>query len=118
VQSKHVPPHLVASESAAQIDMPGQVWKLVLHVKPHLPEAQVAVPPVGAEQSVQEVPQLAASVSDAHALPHGCDPGLQLKPHFVLSQVGVLFAGTGHAVHELVPQFAVSPFDTQVPPQA
>jgi hypothetical protein len=118
VQSKHVPPHLVASESAAQIDMPGQVWKLVLHVKPHLPEAQVAVPPVGAEQSVQEVPQLAASVSDAHALPHGCDPGLQLKPHFVPSQVAVLFAGTGHAVHELVPQFAVSPFDTQVPPQA
>jgi len=47
------------------------MWKLVLQVKPHFPEAQVGVPPVGAEQSRQAVPQLAASVSDAHALPHG-----------------------------------------------
>ena len=44
---------------------------MVLQVKAHLPAAQVAVPPVGAEQSMQEAPQLAASVSDAHALPHG-----------------------------------------------
>ena len=42
---------------------------------------------------------------------------MQLKPHFVPSQVGVLFAGTGHAVHAMVPQFAVSLFDTQVLPQ-
>jgi hypothetical protein len=47
------------------------MWKLALQVKPHLPEGQVAVPPVGAEQSMQEAPQLAASVSGAHALPHG-----------------------------------------------
>jgi len=43
---------------------------------------------------------------------------LQLKPHLVPSQVEVLLAGTGHAVHELGPQLAVSPSDTQVPPQA
>ena len=71
VQSKHVPPHFVASESAAQIDVPGHMWKFVLQLKPHLPEVQVAVLPVGAGQTVQEVPHWVASLSEAQALLHG-----------------------------------------------
>jgi len=42
-----------------------------LQVKSHVPLLQIAVPLVGAEQSVHEVPQAVASVFDAQELPHG-----------------------------------------------
>jgi len=69
LQLKQLPPQWLASELAAQVDVP-HWWKLLLQVNPHVPEVQVAVPPAGAEQTVHEVPQLAASLLDAHALPH------------------------------------------------
>jgi hypothetical protein len=40
---------------------------------------------------------------------------LQVKPHAVPSHVATLFAGTGHALHDCVPQLATDEFATQAP---
>ena len=40
---------------------------------------------------------------------------MQVKPHAVPSQVATLFAGTGHALHDVVPQLATEVFAAHAP---
>ena len=80
----------------------------------------VAVPFVGTGHAVHElVPQLLTLVFETHVPEHRCcpaghiathimplgmKPALHVIPQLVPSHVAVPFVGTGHAVHEVVPQ--------------
>lgn len=44
------------------------------HVMPHAPFEQVAVPPVGVEQSSHLLPQLVVAESETQRCPHACWP--------------------------------------------
>jgi hypothetical protein len=76
----------------------------------------VAAPLAGAGQAVQEVPQLFMLLFKRHAVPHKWEPGLQVKPHAPLVQVGVALAGGVHGVQN-VPQVRGLVFEAQVLPQ-
>jgi hypothetical protein len=65
---------------------------------------------------VQEVPQLFMLLFKRHAVPHKWEPGLQVKPHAPLVQVGVALAGGVHGVQN-VPQVRGLVFEAQVLPQ-
>jgi hypothetical protein len=46
------------------------------------------------------------------------NPAPQVNPQAVPLQIAVEFAGGTQAVHEVVPQLFMLPFDTQKPPQS
>jgi hypothetical protein len=62
-------------------------------------------------QGVHEVPQVCGSVFDTHWPEHSWVPLLQVTPHWMPSQVGVVLASDGQGVHE-VPQVSVLLLDT------
>jgi hypothetical protein len=51
------------------------------HLPPHLSPSQVAVPPAGAAQAEQEVPQFAGSLLSTHCPPHRWKPLAQERAH-------------------------------------
>jgi hypothetical protein len=103
--------------------------KPALHVIPQLVPSHVAVPFVGTGHAVHEViPQPITLVLGTHAAPHWCEPAghtqlmpdctkpaLHVIPQLVPSHVAVPFAGTGHAVHEVIPQLLTLVFETHIP---
>ena len=54
----------------APTQAPPQTCIPVGQALPHLEPSQVALPPIGAEHGVHEVPQVASSLSLAQASPH------------------------------------------------
>jgi hypothetical protein len=109
----------------------------VSHSKSQAPFAHVALPPAGAEQGMQEVPQLLTFVSDTqlllqlclpagHCPSHGLSTPMQAprqslvpfgqdEPQLIPSQVADPPVGVGHAVQE-TPQVATLLSSTQVSP--
>jgi hypothetical protein len=68
------------------------------------------------EQVCAQPPQLFASVcSSTHPPLQGLSPVGQLVPHDVPLHVALPPVGTGHAVHELVPQLLIELLLTHVP---
>ncbi len=84
---------------------------------PQLVPSQVAKPLAGAGQAVHELPQLLTLVFDRHAVPHKCEPEVQVNPHVVPLQVAVASAGGVHGVQN-VPQVLTLVLEAQVLPQA
>ena len=140
LQAVHeVVPQLLKLLLAEQV--PLQLWKLVLQVKPHTPLVlQVAVELAGWAQAVHDVvPQLLVLLFDWQVPEQSCEPDAQtpmhealvamqtpahsfmvdgqVPPHVVPSQVAVPPVGTGQALQD-VPQPAVLLLATQALPHA
>ena len=71
------------------------------------------VPPA---QAVAQPPQWLLSLcSLTQVVPHSVSPAVHVDPHAVPLHVAVPPVGTGHAVHDVVPQLATEALLTQVP---
>jgi hypothetical protein len=79
---------------------------------------QATVPPVGAVQTVQAVPQWAASLAKQPVFPHRRRGDVQEKSHVPLEQIAVLLAGGTQAVQDVVPQLLALVFEEQTPLQS
>jgi hypothetical protein len=98
------PPQLFASELVAMQAAP-QRAKPGWQMKPHVPEAHVAVAKAGALQRRPQSPQLLGSfVTFKHALPHLAYSASHCDVHVPCAQVAVPPAGWAHALPH-VPQF-------------
>ena len=84
------------------------------HPPPHDAPSQVALPPMGIGQLVQEFPQLVSALFETQALPQACIPVGQLKPQALPSQVAVAIDGAVQAVQE-APQVSGLVSATQAP---
>jgi hypothetical protein len=88
------------------------------HVPPQVLPSHVAVPPSGAGQGSQDVPQVATSALSTQSSSQAWKPSAQVKPHWVPSQVAVPWSGMGHSVQEVGPQEVVAVSGTQTPAQS
>ena len=79
---------------------------------------QETVPPLGAVQSVQAVPQWLTSLAKQPVFEHLRRGDAQEKSHVPLEQIAVLLAGGTQAVHDVVPQLLVLVFNEQTPLQS
>jgi hypothetical protein len=85
---------LLGTQAPAQSLVPWGHWA------PHLTPSQVAVPPVGMGQGVQEVPQLVGLVSLKQASLQRWKPGLHLSSHLSPSQVEMPSGDDGQGEQE------------------
>jgi hypothetical protein len=67
---------------------------------------------------VQDVLQVATSALLAQIASQAWKPSVQVKPHWVPSQVAVPLSGTGHSVQDATPQELVAVLETQLPAQS
>lgn len=131
----HALPHELGLVSAAhrppQLWVPGgqvpeQVWPASMHTPlhsvlpvgqaaPHCPWTQVAAPPVGAGQAVQDPPQVAGAVESTQAPLQAWNPVAQAAPQVPAMHVAVPFAAAAHS-WQAGPHAEGSSSRTQRPP--
>jgi hypothetical protein len=97
------------------MQLPAHSFVIGGQVVPHLVPSQVAWPPIGTGQGLQDAPQLSLLASLTQLSTQRWKPGLQVSSHLSPSQVEVPLGDDGQGLHA-VPQALRLLASTQIPP--